>query len=75
MWGQGRPAMDHDRYGLDGLPISCRPANSDPVTGQLLPRFDASDRDANSGNPHVLALVLISMVAFLVFFAIEAKIF
>jgi len=67
--------MDHDRYGLDGLPISCRPANSDPVTGQLLPRFDASDRDANSGNPHVLALVLISTVAFLVFFAIEAKIF
>lgn len=67
--------MDHDRYGLDGLPISCRPANSDPVTGQPILRFDASDRDVNSGNPYVLPLILISMVAFLVFFAIEAKFF
>lgn len=65
--------MDHNRYGLDGLPLSCRPANTDPVTGQPLPTVRQSIEA--EGNPYVLPVVLACMAIFLVFFAYEAHLF
>ena len=67
--------MDHNSYGLDGTPLACRGANTDPVTGMPLPRLPQSEGPAAAGNPIVLPVVLASMLAFAIFFASEANLF
>lgn len=62
--------MDHDRYGLDGLPISCRDANCDPVTGIAFPRFQKVDSD---GIPFLRASLATMMVLFLAFFVWQSQ--
>jgi len=67
--------MDHNHYGQDGIPLACRSANTDPVTGLPLPRIPQSDRSEGTGNPFVLPTVLACMLAFAIFFASEANFF
>lgn len=58
--------MDHDRYGLDGMPLACRSADCDPVTGIAFPRV----RETNStGIPHLRVVLAGLMLAFIGFFA------
>jgi len=58
--------MNHDRYGLDGMPISCRGADFDPVTGLPFPKFPAA---ANGGVPYFRVILVVLMSAFVGFFA------
>lgn len=58
--------MDHDRYGLDGMPISCRGADCDPVTGLPFPKFPAT---ANGGIPYFRVILVVLMSAFVGFYA------
>lgn len=58
--------MDHDRYGLDGMPISCRSANSDPVTGLPFPQYP---ENGSGGIPYLRPILAAMMVLFLGFFA------
>lgn len=67
--------MDHNRYGLDGMPLACRGANSDPVTGLPLPRIPRSKGPDSDGNPFVLPVVLLGMAAFAICFVSEANLF
>ena len=62
--------MDHKRYGLDGLPLACRQANTDPVTGLPLPRIPQAGASDQIGNPYVLPTVLGGMAIFLIVFAV-----
>jgi hypothetical protein len=41
--------MDHDRYGLDGMPIDPRPGHFDHVTGVRLPTFRGKSRTMGRG--------------------------
>jgi hypothetical protein len=66
--------MDHNRYGLDGLPLGCRQANTDPVTGLPLPAVSQSGASSSAGNPHVLATVLICMIVFSIAFVTQSRI-
>ena len=65
--------MDHNHYGLDGLPISVKGIDCDPVTGERLPG------PVNSQPHGEFALELYSIAfdvlatAFLAFFVIEGK--
>jgi len=52
--------MDHDRYGLDGMPIYPRPGHFDHVTGQSLHTFTSNDQDGD----HTLALPLAIVLVF-----------
>jgi hypothetical protein len=63
--------MDHDRYGLDGMPIFVKGADEDPVTGEL-PSGVA--RGSFSFEPNTIVFVALA-IAFLIFFAYEARIF
>lgn len=67
--------MDHNRFGLDGMPLACRGANTDPVTGLPLPRISQSKGPGAEGNPYVLPVVLASMLAFAIFFVSHANLF
>lgn len=64
--------MDHDRYGLDGMPLACRAANTDPVTGLPLPAVPQADASAPDGNPYVLPTVVACMIVFAIAFAVES---
>ena len=66
--------MDHNRYGLDGLPLACRAANTDPVTGLPLPAVLQADASAQDGNPYVLPTVVVCMIAFVIVFVVESGI-
>ena len=66
--------MDHNRYGLDGLPLACRAANTDPVTGLPLPSVPHADPSAQDGNPYVLPTVVVCMIAFVIVFVVESGI-
>jgi hypothetical protein len=66
--------MDHNRYGLDGLPLACRAANTDPVTGLPLPAVLQADASAQDGNPYVLPTVVVCMIAFAIAFVVESGI-
>lgn len=57
--------MDHDRYGLDGLPISCRGEDCDPVTGLPFPKYP---EDASGGVPYLRPVLAALIVLFLGFF-------
>lgn len=63
--------MDHDRYGLDGMPIFAKGADADPVTGEL-----PSDggRGSFGLDPNTIVFFVLA-VAFLIFFAFEARLF
>jgi len=64
--------MDHDRYGLDGMPISCRGADCDPVTGIAFPRV----REANGpGIPYLRVILAGLMLVFVGFFAWQTRLF
>lgn len=67
--------MDHNRYGLDGLPLACRQANTDPVTGLPLPTIPQAGASRQAGNPYVLPTVLGSMAIFVVVFALQSGLF
>ncbi len=67
--------MDHNRYGLDGLPLACRQANTDPVTGLPLPTIPQAGASGHAGNPYVLPTVLGTMTIFLVVFAVQSGLF
>ncbi|WP_231382074.1 hypothetical protein [Sphingobium indicum] len=58
--------MDHDRYGLDGMPLSCRGADCDPVTGISFPRVRGK---SSTGIPHLRVILAGLMLAFIGFFA------
>ena len=58
--------MDHDRYGLDGTPISCRGADCDPVTGIAFPRVPETN---GPGIPYLRVILAGLMLAFIGFFA------
>lgn len=58
--------MDHDRYGLDGVPISCRGADCDPVTGLAFPKTPLT---GNGGIPYLRFILVVMMTAFIGFFA------
>lgn len=62
--------MDHDRYGLDGMPIACRSADSDPVTGLRFPKIPKPSTD---GIPYLRAGLAAMMVVFFVFFVWQSK--
>lgn len=64
--------MDHDRYGLDGMPISCRGADCDPVTGIQLPRYVKADA---RGIPHLRPFLAIMMTLFVAIFIWQSNIF
>lgn len=66
--------MDHDRYGLDGLPLACRQADTDPVTGLPLPGIPQADASDQIVNPYVLLTVLGGMAIFLIMFAVQSGI-
>ncbi len=64
--------MDHDRYGLDGTPISCRGADCDPVTGIAFPR----GRETNGpGIPYLRVILAGLMLVFVGFFAWQTHLF
>lgn len=64
--------MDHDRYGLDGMPIYSHGVDVDPVTGEQLGGQGASGLFAFEPNTIVFAALAVS---FVVFFMIEARVF
>ena len=66
--------MDHNRYGLDGLPLACRAANTDPVTGLPLPVVPQADASGQDGNPYVLPTIVVCMLAFVIVFVVESGI-
>lgn len=66
--------MDHNRYGLDGLPIACRQADTDPVTGLPLPGIPQLSATDQIGNPYVLPTVLGGIANFLIMFAVQSGI-
>ncbi|MDT0510190.1 hypothetical protein [Novosphingobium sp. MMS21-SN21R] len=63
--------MDHDRFGLDGMPIFAKGADADPVTGEL-PSSVGSGSFSLEPNTIVFFVLAIS---FLIFFAFEARVF
>lgn len=64
--------MDHDRYGLDGMPIACRQANTDPVTGLPTPEIPQAANSDQAGNPYVLPTVLVGMIVFMAVFVMQS---
>lgn len=66
-------AMDHNRYGLDGLPINVKGIDCDPVTGERLSAPDTSPAHGEFAlEPYSIAFVVLA-IAFLAFFVIEGK--
>lgn len=63
--------MDHDRYGLDGVPIFAKGVDADPVTGELPP---SAGRESFSLEPNTIVFIVLA-IAFLIFFAFEARVF
>lgn len=53
--------MDHDRYGLDGMPIYPRPGHFDHVTGYRLPTFRGKSGRLGRGATAVLAILMIGI--------------
>lgn len=51
--------MDHDRYGLDGMPIYPRPGHFDHVTGVRLPTFRGKSRSMGRGPTIVLVTLMV----------------
>ena len=74
MYQPEEPAMDHDRYGMDGLPLGCRQANTDPITGLPLPRIPQAGASTLDGNPYVLPVVLGCMIMFSITFVVASGI-
>lgn len=66
--------MDHNRYGVDGLPLACRQADTDPVTGLPLPGIPQTGALDQIGNPYVLPTVLGGIAIFLFLFAVQSGI-
>lgn len=66
--------MDHNRYGFDGLPLACRQADTDPVTGLPLPGIPQAGASDQIGNPYVLPTVLGGIAIFLIMFAVQSGI-
>ncbi|SLK08132.1 hypothetical protein [Novosphingobium mathurense] len=64
--------MDHDRYGLDGMPISCRGTDCDPVTGIQFPRYGRGDA---GGIPHLRLALAVMMALFVAIFIWQSNIF
>lgn len=52
--------MDHDRYGLDGMPMYPRPGHFDHVTGHQLPTFRGKARDMAKG-PKIALIALMAV--------------
>lgn len=51
--------MDHDRHGLDGMPIYPRPGHFDHVTGYRLPTFRGKPGRLSRGATAVLVIMMI----------------
>ncbi|AXU21492.1 hypothetical protein C7W88_21935 (plasmid) [Novosphingobium sp. THN1] len=66
--------MDHNRYGFDGLPLVCRQADTEPVTGLPLPGIPQAGASDQIGNPYVLPTVLGGIAIFLIMFAVQSGI-
>lgn len=66
--------MDHNRYGFDGLPLVCRQADTEPVTGVPLPGIPQAGASDQIGNPYVLPTVLGGIAIFLIMFAVQSGI-
>ena len=60
--------MDHDRYGIDGLPINAKGVDCDPVTGEILSNEPTG---SFAFEPYTIALVILS-IGFLILMAFEA---
>lgn len=63
--------MDHDRYGLDGMPIFAKGADADPVTGELP---SSVGHGLFSLEPNTIVFFVLA-IAFLIFFAFEVRVF
>jgi hypothetical protein len=67
------PAMDHEQYGLDGLPINVKGIDCDPTTGE---RFQGPASSRSDGvfalEPYSIAFVALA-IAFLAFYVFESK--
>lgn len=63
--------MDHDRYGLDGMPIFAKGADADPVTGELPSSVGSG---SFSFEPNTIVFCVLAL-AFLIFIAFEARVF
>lgn len=61
--------MDHDRYGLDGMPIYPRPGHFDHVTGQPLPTFHGPTDHSSSTLVVPLAALMVLAGLALAYFA------
>ena len=62
--------MDHDRYGLDGVPIYSQGVDVCPVTGEPL----RSNGRGFGFEPYTITFVVLAL-CFIVFFAYEARVF
>ena len=51
--------MDHDRYGLDGMPIYPRPGHFDHVTGVRLPTFRGKGKTLGRWPTTVLVVLMV----------------
>ncbi|KHS42321.1 hypothetical protein NJ75_04228 [Novosphingobium subterraneum] len=51
--------MDHDRYGLDGMPIYPRPGHFDHVTGVRLPTFRGKSKTMGRWPAIVLVALMV----------------
>jgi len=51
--------MDHDRYGLDGMPIYPRPGHFDHVTGVRLPTFRGKSKTMGRWPSIVLVALMV----------------
>lgn len=65
--------MDHNHYGLDGLPISVKGIDCDPVTGESLSVPNTSPPHGELAlEPYSIAFVVLA-IAFLAFFVLEGN--
>lgn len=73
MYQPEEPAMNHEQYGLDGLPINVKGIDCDPTTGE---RFQGPVNSRSDGvfalEPYSIAFVVLA-IAFLAFYVVESK--
>lgn len=61
--------MDHNRYGLDGMPLYPRSGHFDHVTGHPIPIFQANGPSGKYPLAVPLAAMMVAVGAFLAYMA------
>jgi hypothetical protein len=67
MYKLKEPAMDHNRYGLDGQPLYPRPGHFDHVTGHPLPTFTIKSDAGHRPLAGPLAAMMVVVGVFLAY--------